>query len=183
MVIPYITNRTVTRYFQELIDSYSFHPDVLDWVPNDLDAPTYQNYLDYKVIESFEKHQPEEYVIYHASDTYLMPDDLENMIHELYSNDEVFANGIYPITNYDDTRMNERPVIPARVGVWKADIFRKYLDEFDKLDKKSSQGLKVDELYRMGEMAVRDGWKCMVAKHARPQTMYGKEFKALSVVR
>ena len=181
MVIPYISNKTLTRYFQYLIEGYTWQPELIDYRSNDPSKPMYQQYLDYKVIDSFTQHQPTEYIIYHASDTYLMPDDMHSMISELEQNDNAFCIGIYPITNFDDTMMNETPIIPARVGIWKADVFRKYLAEFNELDSKASQGLMVDEIYRMGELAVRDGLKCLISKTSRPQRVWSKEVKVAGI--
>ena len=181
MVIPYISNKTLPRYFQYLIEGYTWQPELIDYKSNDPAKPMYQQYLDYKVIDSFTQHQPTDYIIYHASDTYLMPDDMESMITELDNTPDAFCIGIHPITNYRRTQMNESPTIPTKIGIWKADAFRKYLSEFNELDSKASQGLKVDELYRMGEIAVRDGLKCLISKTARPQIMFGEEFKSVSL--
>lgn len=181
MVIPYISNKTLTRYFQYLIDGYTYQPELIRYYPNDPAKPMYQQYLDYKVIDSFAYHQPTDYIIYHASDIYLMPDDLGNMMRELEQNDNAFCIGIYPITDFDDTKMNETPIIPTRVGIWKADMFQKYLAEFKELDSKSSQGLMVDEIYRMGELAVRDKLICLTSKTARPFRMWRKEFRVASL--
>ena len=181
MVIPYISNKTLPRYFQYLIEGYTWKTEFIHYYPNDQSRPVYQNYLDYKVIDSFTNLKPTDYIIYHASDIYLMPNNLSEMVSELQRTPNAFCIGIFPITNYLPTKMYETPIIPTRVGIWKADIFRKYLDEFKELDKKSSQGLMVDEIYRMGELAVGDGMKCLISKTARPQRMFLKEFKVAAI--
>ena len=181
MVIPYISNKTLNRYFQYMIEGYTWKAEKIDYKSNDPAKPMYQQYLDYKVIDSFEEHKPTDYIIYHASDTYLMPNDLGLMIEELGWQSKAFCMGIYPITNYDDTKMNEKPVIPTRIGIWKADMFRKYLKEFKEAEAKTSQGLHVDEIYRMGEMAIRDGYECLISRTARPQRVFSKEVKVAGI--
>lgn len=164
MVIPYISNKTLPRYFQYLIEGYTWQPELLRYYPNDFKKPVYQNYLDYKVIDSFTHHQPTDLIIYHASDIYLMPADLEYMVMELELTDNAFCIGIDPITNFKNTTMGEEPVIPTRVGIWKANIF---MDCLNGLKKKKDT--EVDEIYRMGEIAIQDGYKCLISKTARSQ--------------
>ena len=120
MVIPYISNRTLPRYFQYLIEGYTLQPTKTEFIANDQAKPVYQNYMDYKVIDSFSHYQPTEYLIYHASDVYLMPNDMEDMVKELDENEKAFCIGLYPITDYLPTNMNETPILPGRIGIWKA---------------------------------------------------------------
>ncbi len=176
MVVPYISNKTLPRYFQYLIEGYSWQPELIRYYPNDFKKPVYQNYLDYKVIDTFTHHQPTDLIIYHASDIYLMVDDLRDMVEELLCNENAFCIGIDPITNFRNTTMNEEPVIPARVGIWKANIFMNCLNEL-----KKKKDTEVDEIYRMGEIAIRDGYKCLISKTARAQRMLGREFKVASL--
>ena len=176
MVIPYVSNNKLSRYFQYLIEGYTFQPDKIDYVPNKLDNKHYQNLLDYKVIESFLKNKPTDYVIYHASDVYLMPQDLAVMIEILRSNDKAFCIGLYPITDWKTTRMNEAPICPGRIGIWKADIFEKCM-----VKAFSGTNFHMDEIYRMAAHAMTYGYECLISKTARPQRIFINEFQTVAI--
>ena len=180
MVVPYISNKTLTRYFQYLIEGYTFQPDKIDYRGNDLRKPQYQNMQDIKAIDSFSKYRPTDYLIIHASDIYLMPNDLDDMITELICDEKAFITGLYPIKNFVHCSMNEPSISPARISVWKADIFNECLKEFKTRQMKTS-GIWYDEVYRMAEIAVEKGYHCLISKTARPQRIFEEEFKTMRI--
>jgi len=180
MVIPYISNRTLPRYFQYLIEGYTYKPDMVDYRPNDLRKPQYQNMQDIKAIDSFSKYRPTDYFIIHASDIYLMPNDLKDMMIELAEDSKAFITGLYPIKNFVHCSMNEEPICPARISVWKADIFNECLKEFKTRQMKTT-GIWYDEVYRMAEIAVEKGYRCLISKTARPQRIFEEEFKTMRI--
>lgn len=181
MVVPYYSSLTMPKYFQYLIDGYAYknnnRPDFIDYVPNDVNLPQWRNLFDEKLIRSFLEHAPTEFIIGHASDTYLMPHDLDNMISELKADDDAFAAGIYPITNYVHTRMNENPICPTRIFVWKSDIFVECLEEHYK----TKHTTDFDAIYKLAEIAVSKKYHCIISKSARPFPLFESEFKTMVI--
>jgi len=163
MIIPAKSNKTLPGYFDYLIHGYSYLPEKIDYRFNDITRPDYQNQFDYKAIESFEEYQPTQVIVLHASDVYLNPDDLGNMLWFLQGHEDAFCIGTYPINAKWLACTHKEPVMYcARIVIWKARIFKKCLEEFQK----GKMGL-YDENMRMAEIANKLGFKALVAKQAR----------------
>ena len=178
MLIPAKSNKTLPGYFDYLIHGYSYLPEKIDYRFNDITRPDYMNQFDYKAIESFEEHQPTDYMILHASDVYLNPDDLGKMIGELNVDyEDPFCIGLYPMNDRWLPCTHREPVMYcARIVIWKADIFRRCLEEFKKGPLKF-----YDENARMAEIANKWGYKALVAKQARVTQITQDEFKNIRI--
>lgn len=173
MIIPAKSNKTLPGYFDYLIQGYSYQPEKIDYRFNDIARPDYKNQFDYKAIESFEEYQPTEVIILHASDVYLNPDDLINMRIELKNDEGAFCIGLYPINDKWLPCTHGEPVMYcARITIWKANIFKKCLEEFKKGPLKF-----YDENMRMAEIANKMGYKALVAKQARVTQITQDEFR------
>ena len=173
MIIPAKSNKTLPGYFDHIIHGYSYLPEKIDYRFNDIARPDYMNQFDYKAIESFEEYQPTDVIILHASDVYLNPDDLGNMLWFLQGHEDAFCIGLYPQNEkWLPITHGERPMYCTRITIWKARIFKKCLEEF-----KKGKMEYYDENMRMAEIANKMGYHAMVAKQARVTQITQDEFK------
>ena len=129
MLCPFV--KSVPFFVKNIIENYSYHPDYIEWKPNDPQLPDNENRMDYKAVTLFEKLNPDDIFIMHATDHYLNHDDLREMIEILNKDEKAFCIGIHPITGnrfsyYPD---DVKPHYMTRIVVWKAKLFRDYLDE------------------------------------------------------
>ena len=167
MVVPIYSTKTSPAILQECINVYTYQPDLIDYVMNDVMNPEYVNQADYKTIQSFKQHRPTDFVIYHASDLVVDPDDLDTMIEQLNDDEDAFAVGLYPLNRRGNhTRLGEDTVFAARVVVWKADIFEACLFELEKQQENNT--MIYDELFRMALIANDLKFKCLIAGYSRP---------------
>lgn len=179
MIIPAKSNKTLPGYFDHIIHGYTWLPDVIDYRFNDRMNPQHKNEFDYKAIESFEEHQPTEYIVLHASDVYLNPDDLLQMRVDFQHDKKAFCVGIYPMNDkWLPCYHNEPVMYCARINIWKAEIFRECLDIFNEEKKDYDIG---DENTRMAVIANRLGYHAIVSQTARVSQITQDEFKNMRI--
>lgn len=167
MVVPIYSTKTTPAMLKECIDCYTYQPELVDYIMNSYKNPEYKNQADYKTIESFKRHKPTDYIISHASDLVVDPQDLELMIKHLDSDDTLFMVGLYPGNHrMGHARLGEEIVWGGRVGVWKSNIFEECLVEFEKQQEKNT--MVYDEMYRMALIAHDKGYSAGIAGYARP---------------
>ena len=177
MLVPAKSNKTLPGYFDHIIQGYTYKTNTIDYSFNNRDNPQHMNEFDYKSIVSFETFQPEKYIIMHASDVYLQPDDLRVMIGGLNLDDKAFCIGIYPINkNWKHCSHKEPVMYCTRIVVWKAEIFRECLNKFNLNKQEGDIG---DETTRMAEYANEMGYHALVSKIARPFSLIPDEFATM----
>lgn len=177
MVLPYVSSLTLPKYFQYLVEGYYYQADHLDYFPNEEQEPQWKNLQDWKTISSFKTWRPTKLIISHATDLYLMPHDLGQMILELERDETAFAIGLYPITSYTHSRLNDEPIFPARISVWKSSLFAKAIKELG-FEKKQEFPV-YDGLYKIAEYLHSLEFKCLISRTARPQRLHPEEFKTM----
>ena len=176
MIIPAKSNKTLPGYFDYLIHGYSWLPEKIDYRFNDITRPDYMNQFDYKAIESFEEYKPTQVIVLHASDVYLNPDDLGNMLWHLQGDEKAYCIGLYPVNDkWLPCTHGEKPMYCTRITIWKASIFKKCLEEFNSYN--TRKVMFYDENMRMAEIANKMGYHAKVAKQARVTQITQDEFK------
>ena len=129
MLCPFVSS--VPFFVKNIIEDYSYKPDFIEWQANDPQLEDSKNRMDYKAVTLFEKINPDDIFIMHATDHYLMHDDLRVMVETLLNDDKAFCIGIHPITanRFSYFPDDKAPHYMTRIVVWKAKLFRDYLDE------------------------------------------------------
>ena len=182
MIVPYVSTKTFPDYIRMMIEGYDWMPRMVHYVMNDVAKPLYQNKFDWKCIETFRAVKPTKYFIHHASDNYLMPQDLGRWKMILDKDPQCFAVGIYPIgVQMRHSKLFEDFVVPTRIVMWRAEHFAKYMEPGIEMATKLFGGTPLDTVYFMGHLAQKDGLHCIIDGKARPFTVHKEEFKTLWV--
>ena len=180
MIVPYVSVKTFPDYIRMMIESYEWMPQMVHYVANDVNKPLYQNKFDWKCIETFRAVNPTKYFVHHASDNYVMPNDLGRWKYILDNDEKAFACGIYPIgVQMRHSQLFEDFVCPSRVVMWKADIFKKFMEPGIEMSSKIFGGVPLDAVYFMAYLAQKAGYHSVIDGKARPFTVLKEEFKTM----
>jgi len=178
MVVPYVSNKTFPDYIRMMIEGYDWMPQMVQYVQNDVRLPLYQQKFDWKVTETFDRVKPTKYLIMHASDNYMNPQDLGRMRTLLDNDPKCFAVGIYPIGQHmAHTKLFKDFVMPTRIAFWNAAIFGKFKKAGMDRSKQVFKGIPLDSVYFIAQEAIKAGYHSMVDPKSRPYRIDEAEFK------
>jgi hypothetical protein len=163
MIVPYVDY--LPLFTANIITHYSFRPDRIEFVGNMPDQ-TLENRFDYKAFTCFEKFQPQKWFIMHASDHYLNHDDLREMIEILDKREKAFCIGMHPMKGLHHALIGDTPTYMARIVIWKAPIFAKFLEAGKNRAMKTHNAL-YDVTNHVASAAHDAGYEAIQATKAR----------------
>lgn len=163
-VVPYV--ESLSLFVKNIIEDYSYIPEKIEYVPNDKKNSWDKNLFDYKALTAFQKYNPSEFFICHASDHYLNPEDLEYMIKRLQENENAYCIGLQPLSKTHHANFGDTFTNCARVNVWNAKCYREHMQEGVKLAMEK-HGHFGDVQNFIGQCCFNDGLIPLQATRAR----------------